>query len=217
MAQVKVKVSGDKSKLERELREKIITSTEESKELKAEIRRVFQQANRRAQNVEKAKLFSPAVQALYNEGRSGYTKFSMKASSWTELKREYGRAVAFLNQGTSKASIARKYNQGMAKNYGLDSQQLKEIYETMTQGGSIAETEVLTATATYRLIADYVLDSAKNLKSEMDREATNAGNQLESDIEATAVSLSMQAAEQIDDAVRAAMEALQAAENWEDW
>ena len=218
MAQdVTITVTGSKSLTKAELRDLIINSTEESKELKNEIRRVFQVANRRAQNVEKAGLFSPAVQALYNEGRSGYTKFSMKAESWTALKREYGRACAFLEQGTSTATIARKYNKSMAANYGLSTEQLKEIYQTMTKGGSISESEVLTATATYRLIADYVLDEAKSLKSQMDKDATAASEELESEIESTAEYLSSRVSEDIDEAIRAAIDAMNASANFEDW
>ena len=73
----------------------ILQSLKSSPALRAEIRRVFQMANRRIQNIESKELVSPAVMALNKGDIQGFTKFSMKGS-WEELKAEYGKAVSFL-------------------------------------------------------------------------------------------------------------------------
>lgn len=59
-----------------------------------EIRRIFQVANRRIQNIESKDLVSPALQALGKGDIKGFTKFSMK-HSWEDLKTEYSKAIGF--------------------------------------------------------------------------------------------------------------------------
>ena len=85
-------------------------------ELKKQMMKTFQKANRRIQNVKKAGLSSPAVQQLISErGERGYTYFSgarldpRNPTDWEQLKYEYGRAIAFLNNPTSSATGARQY------------------------------------------------------------------------------------------------------------
>lgn len=86
------------------------------KELKKEINKVFQQANRRIQNVTNAGLASPAVKAVIAErGKKDYTYFTIKGlkfdndTDWEMIKYEYGRALAFLHNPTSTATGARQY------------------------------------------------------------------------------------------------------------
>ena len=97
-----------------------------SKNLKKEMLRIFQKANRRAQNIENADLISPALQALKAERGSfadGYSKFSISglninnADDWTRAKQEYNRALQFLNNPTSTARGARQYTQHIADTY----------------------------------------------------------------------------------------------------
>lgn len=85
-------------------------------ELKKQMMKTFQKANRRIQNVRKAGLSSPAVQQLISErGERGYTFFSgakldpRSPTDWEQLKYEYGRAISFLNNPTSSATGARQY------------------------------------------------------------------------------------------------------------
>lgn len=86
------------------------------KELKKEINKVFQQANRRIQNVTNAGLASPAVKAVIAErGKKEYTYFTISGlkfdndTDWEMIKYEYGRALAFLHNPTSTATGARQY------------------------------------------------------------------------------------------------------------
>lgn len=85
-------------------------------DLKKQMMKTFQKANRRIQNVKSAGLSSPAVQQLISErGERGYTYFSganlnpRNPTDWEQLKYEYGRAIAFLNNPTSSATGARQY------------------------------------------------------------------------------------------------------------
>ena len=87
-----------------ELRQDIIQSVESSKELRKEVRRVFQQANRRIQNIESKGILSPAVTALNKGDIKGFSKFSVSGKSWDEIKTEYAKAVSFLRQPTSTAT-----------------------------------------------------------------------------------------------------------------
>lgn len=100
------------------VKQEVIQAAESSKELRAEIARVFQQANRRIQNIERSGIFSPAVASL-GELSDRYSKFAMGGLSWAQLKMEYGRAVAFLQQPTSSATGAREYNKQVQQRYNL--------------------------------------------------------------------------------------------------
>ena len=81
-----VKTFGFTSKVQ--IKQEVISALQSSPQLRAEIRRVFQMANRRIQNIEKAGLVSPAVTALNKGDVKGFTKFSMRMS-WEDLKIEY--------------------------------------------------------------------------------------------------------------------------------
>lgn len=104
------------SKLGIELDKKIMNEVKGNPQLKKEINKVLQKANRRIQNVTNAGLASPAVKAVIAErGKRDYTYFSINAlnpkseTDWEMIKYEYGRAVAFLNNPTSTATGARQY------------------------------------------------------------------------------------------------------------
>lgn len=111
-AQVYAKTSRQKIKRE------ILTAAESSKEFRGEIRRVFQMANRRIQNIEKAGLISPAVAALGKGDIDSYAKFSM-SHDWDTLKIEYGKAIEFLRQPTSTATGVKQYNKHLQRTYNL--------------------------------------------------------------------------------------------------
>src|SRR5574344_611158 len=85
-------------------------------DLKKQMLKTFQKANRRVQNIKNANLSSPAVQQLISErGERGFTYFSganlnpRDPTDWEQLKYEYGRAISFLNNPTSSATGARQY------------------------------------------------------------------------------------------------------------
>lgn len=101
-----------------QIRKEILQAAESNPEFRKEIARVFQQANRRIQNIESKGLLSPAVQALNKGDIQGFTKFSMK-HDWNTLKIEYGKAIAFLRQPTSTATGTNEYARHLQREYGL--------------------------------------------------------------------------------------------------
>ena len=100
------------------IRPDILQMLEGSNAAREEIRRIFQVANRRIQNIESNDLVSPALQALGKGDIKGFTKFSMK-HSWEDLKTEYSKAIGFLRQPTSTASGTREYNKHLQQQYDL--------------------------------------------------------------------------------------------------
>ncbi len=100
------------------IRPDILQQLEASNAAREEIRRIFQVANRRIQNIESKDLISPALQALGKGDIKGFTKFSMK-HSWEDLKTEYSKAIGFLRQPTSTASGTREYNKHLQEAYDL--------------------------------------------------------------------------------------------------
>lgn len=100
------------------IRPDILQQLEGSNAAREEIRRVFQVANRRIQNIESKDLISPAVEALGKGDIKGFTKFSMR-HTWNELKTEYSKAIGFLRQPTSTATGTREYNKHLQEAYEL--------------------------------------------------------------------------------------------------
>lgn len=108
--------------INKKLSSNIIDAVIGSPDLKKEIQKTLQQANRRIQNIENAGLASPAVKAVIAErGKKDYTYFSIanlhaeNPIDWEQMKYEYGRAMSFLNNPTSTATGARQYIRYQAK------------------------------------------------------------------------------------------------------
>ena len=109
-------------------------------DLKKQMMKTFQKANRRIQNVRNAGLSSPAVQQLISErGDRGYTFFSgarldpRNPTEWEQLKYEYGRAIAFLNNPTSSATGARQYINYYKNELGISFDGANKIIGLATQ------------------------------------------------------------------------------------
>ena len=109
-------------------------------DLKKQMLKTFQKANRRIQNVRNAGLSSPAVQQLISErGERGYTYFSGKGldprnpTEWEQLKYEYGRAISFLNNPTSSARGARQYINYYKNEFGVSFEGANKIIGLATE------------------------------------------------------------------------------------
>ena len=109
-------------------------------DLKKQMMKTFQKANRRIQNVKNAGLSSPAVQQLISErGERGYTYFSganlnpRNEIDWEQLKYEYGRAISFLNNPTSSARGARQYINYYKNELGISFEGANKIVGLATQ------------------------------------------------------------------------------------
>lgn len=155
-----------------ELRQDIMNSTESNPILRKEIARVFQMANRRIQNIENAGLMSPAVEALGKQGIERYTKFSMKMDSWTALKMEYARAVAFLRQPTSTATGAREYNNYLKQTYNLTDEEFNYMIKYLQ--------DKLTSMSDTDFVERYLM-RYKDFTGEMETEAKSLSDMIESD------------------------------------
>lgn len=108
-------------------------------ELKNKMNKVFQRANRRIQNIQKAGLASPAVKAVIAErGKKDYTYFSSRGlnptntTDWDLLRYEYGRALAFLNNPTSSATGARQYIRYQANRLNIPFESANKIVDIAT-------------------------------------------------------------------------------------
>ena len=105
-----------------------------SKELKKQMSKVFQQANRRIQNVTSKGYSSSAVESVIAErGKRGFTYFSGKGlnptnkAQWERLKFEYLKAESFLSNPTSSATGAKQYIKWQAVRLNTTFEQANRI------------------------------------------------------------------------------------------
>lgn len=149
----------------------ILNAIESRGYLRKEIARVFQQANRRIQNVENSGIVSPAVVALNKGDIKGFTKFSMK-HDWNDLKIEYAKAVSFLQQPTSTASGAREYANHLKRSYDLNEEEFKLMQDKlMGKIASVSDT---------RFLENYLMQY-KDFTGELEQESRDVSDQIEDD------------------------------------
>lgn len=153
------------------IKKDVITAIEQSPELKKEIARVFQQANRRIQNIENSGIVSPAVVALNKGDIKGFAKFSMK-HDWNDLKIEYSKAVSFLQQPTSTASGAKEYARHLKKTYNLTDDEFSIMQNNLM--GKIA------SVSDQKFLEQYLMQY-KDFTGELEQESKDVSDQIESD------------------------------------
>lgn len=174
------------------LNKEILQAVESSPELRKEISRVFQQANRRIQNIEKAGLISPAVAALHRD-TGKYTKFSMN-QDWESLKIEYGKAISFLRQPTSTASGTRQYNEHLMATYDLS----KEDFDLMARNlqgklNSVSDTEFVEKyLMRYKDFTGELEQSARDISTQIESEAVSIQRAIDDNIQREANRISGQ-------------------------
>ena len=154
-----------------QLDKQILTAVESRGYLRKEIARVFQQANRRIQNVEKTGIVSPAVVALNKGNITGFTKFSMR-HSWEDLKIEYSKAVSFLRQPTSTATGTKEYAEHLKKAYDLDDKSFALMQDKLM--GKIA------SVSDERFLEQYLMQY-KDFTGELEQESKDVSDQIEDD------------------------------------
>jgi hypothetical protein len=154
-----------------QLDKQILTAVESRGYLRKEIARVFQQANRRIQNVEKSGIVSPAVVALNKGNITGFTKFSMR-HSWEDLKIEYSKAVSFLRQPTSTATGTKEYAEHLKKAYDLDDKSFALMQDKLI--GKIA------SVSDERFLEQYLMQY-KDFTGELEQESKDVSDQIEDD------------------------------------
>lgn len=149
----------------------ILEAIESRGYLRKEIARVFQQANRRIQNVEKTGFVSPAVVALNKGDIKRFAKFSMN-HDWNDLKIEYSKAVSFLQQPTSTASGTREYSTHLKKSYNLNDKEFKLMQDKLM--GKIA------SVSDERFLEQYLMQY-KDFTGELEQESRDVSDQIEDD------------------------------------
>lgn len=147
----------------------ILQSMESRGYMRKEIARVFQQANRRIQNIEQSGFISPAVVALNKGNIKGFTKFSMK-HDWNDLKIEYSKAVSFLQQPTSTAGGTREYSDYLKKSYDLDDDQFKLMQDKLANKIASVSDE--------RFLEQYLMQY-KDFTGELEQETRDVSDQIE--------------------------------------
>ena len=153
------------------VKKEIINAVESSSTLRKQIARVFQQANRRIQNVEKTGVVSPAVVALNKGDVKGFAKFSMK-HDWNDLKIEYSKAIAFLQQPTSTATGTQEYAKHLKKTYKLKDEEFSLMQEKLI--GKIA------SVSDQKFLEQYLMQY-KDFTGELEQESRDVSDQIESD------------------------------------
>lgn len=153
------------------IKKEIINAVQSSPSLRKQIAKVFQQANRRIQNIEKNGVVSPAVVALNKGDVKGYSKFSMK-HSWNDLKLEYSKAIAFLQQPTATATGTNEYAKHLKKTYKLTDDEFSLMQNKLI--GKIA------SVSDQKFLEQYLMQY-KDFTGELEQESRDVSDQIESD------------------------------------
>lgn len=182
--------SGVLKTIKQQVKQEILQAAESSPELRKEIARVFQMANRRIQNIESKDLLSPAVAALGKGDIRGYTKFSM-AQDWESLKIEYAKAVSFLRQPTSSASGTNQYNRHLQKVYDLTPDEFNLMARSLNNR--------LTSLSDSDFVEHYLM-RYKDFTGELEQAATDISGQIESEAESIQRALEQELEESVENA-----------------
>lgn len=182
--------SGVLKTIKQQVKQEILQAAESSPELRKEIARVFQMANRRIQNIESKDLLSPAVAALGKGDIRGYTKFSM-AQDWESLKIEYAKAVSFLRQPTSSASGTNQYNRHLQKVYDLTPDEFNLMARSLNNR--------LTSLSDSDFVERYLM-RYKDFTGELEQAATDISGQIESEAESIQRALEQELEESVENA-----------------
>ena len=166
------------------LKRELLQAVESSPEMRKEIARVFQMANRRIQNIEQSGQLSPAVQALNKGDVKGFTKFSMKGD-WNTLKIEYGKAISFLRQPTSTAQGARQYGQHLQRMYDLTPDEYNLMARNL-QGklNSVSDSDFVERyLMRYKDFTGEMEQSASDISTQIESEAQSISRAIDAEIE----------------------------------
>ena len=185
------------------LKKEILQAVESSPEMRKEIARVFQMANRRIQNIETKGLLSPAVAALHKGDIKGYTKFSMRGS-WNELKREYGKAISFLRQPTSTAQGVRQYNKHLQNAYDLTPDEFNLMVRSLHgKLSSLDDSQFVEQyLMRYKDFTGEMEQSARDISTQIESEAQSISRAIESDLNRQADNIANEVGDMLDDIIK---------------
>lgn len=203
----KVKKHLNKAKLSKD----IMNSMKASPAMRKEIRRVFQMANRRIQNIENSGILSPAVISLGEKGTwDRYSKFSVKhfgneGESWESLKRNYAKAISFLNQPTSTVTGAKEFKRQVEQQLNVPDKKLFDrLYSDIVQNKSSLDRRLMSAQP-YKLMIENIYSTvAQQTKNHLENESKQVADDMEKQIK----KLSDDLADEIDERTTAIIEGL---------
>ena len=179
MVKVSVKIEFRPSvykSLKQKVKKEVLQAEKSDKTIREEIRKTFQRANRRIQNIESKGLISPAVQALHKDNIKGFTKFSMK-QDFDSLKVEYAKAVEFLRQPTSTATGTRDYNKHLMQAYDLTEDEFNLMAQKLN--------DKLTSVDDNDFVEQYLM-RYKDFTGELEQTASDISTQIESEAQSLA-------------------------------
>ena len=188
-------------------RKDIINAIEGNSEFRKEIRRVFQVANRRIQNIEQGGYYSPALASLGKSGVKGYSKFSVKGfgntgSDWNTLLKEYTKAINFLNSPTSTATGAKEFELQVKQKFNVPDD-LWDYVKADVIGGTTSMSDEMLQKLPYSQLVEGAYDSAyRSVSSQIEKGAIDLAKGIQSDINRTADQLANTVDEALDDLIK---------------
>jgi len=207
MASMKFSKKVTKNFSKEKARKDIINAIEGNSEFRKEIRRVFQIANRRIQNIEQGGYYSPALASLGKSGVKGYSKFSVKGfgntgSDWNTLLKEYTKAINFLNSPTSTATGAKEFELQVKQKFNVPDD-LWDYVKADVIGGTTSMSDEMLQKLPYSQLVEGAYDSAyRSVSSQIEKGALDLAKGIQSDINRTADQLANSVDEALDDLIK---------------
>lgn len=207
MASMKFSKKVTKNFSKEKARKDIINAIEGNAEMRKEMRRVFQVANRRIQNIEQGGYYSPALASLGKSGVKGYSKFSVKGfgntgSDWKTLLKEYTKAINFLNSPTSTATGAKEFELQVKQKFNVPDD-LWDYVKADVIGGTTSMSDEMLQKLPYSQLVEGAYDSAyRSVSSQIEKGALELAKGIQSDINRTADQLANSVDEALDDLIK---------------
>ena len=207
MASMKFSKKVTKNFSKEKARKDIINAIEGNSEFRKEIRRVFQIANRRIQNIEQGGYYSPALASLGKSGVKGYSKFSVKGfgntgSDWNTLLKEYTKAINFLNSPTSTATGAKEFELQVKQKFNVPDD-LWDYVKADVIGGTTSMSDEMLQKLPYSQLVEGAYDSAyRSVSSQIEKGALDLAKGIQNDINRTAEQMANTVDEALDDLIK---------------
>ena len=207
MANMKFSKKVTKNFSKEKARKDIINAIEGNAEMRKEMRRVFQVANRRIQNIEQGGYYSPALASLGKSGVKGYSKFSVKGfgntgSDWQSLLKEYTKAINFLNSPTSTATGAKEFELQVKQKFNVPDD-LWDYVKADVIGGTTSMSDEMLQKLPYSQLVEGAYDSAyRSVSSQIEKGAIDLAKGIQSDINRTAEQMANTVDEALDDLIK---------------
>ena len=207
MASMKFSKKVTKNFNKEKARKDIINAIEGNSEFRKEIRRVFQVANRRIQNIEQGGYYSPDLASLGKSGVKGYSIFSVRGfgntgSDWNTLLKEYTKAINFLNSPTSTATGAKEFELQVKQKFNVPDD-LWDYVKADVIGGTTSMSDEMLQKLPYSQLVEGAYDSAyRSVSSQIEKGALELAKGIQSDINRTAEQMANTVDEALDDLIK---------------